>query len=53
MHSSFRRLGKRTAWLLSSVAVLGLVLSGSALAATHAVQPAAKTNKTMTTVDVS
>ncbi len=52
MHSSFWRLGKRSAWLLSSVAVLGLVLSGSAFAAAHAVQPAAKTHKSMTTVDV-
>ena len=51
MHSSFWRLGKRTAWLLSSVAVLGLVLSGSAFAATHAAKPASKPHK-VTTVSV-
>jgi ABC-type nitrate/sulfonate/bicarbonate transport system substrate-binding protein len=51
MHSSFWRLGKRTAWLLSSVAVLGLVLSGSAFAAAHAVKPASKAQK-LTSVSV-
>jgi len=51
MHSSFRRLGKRTAWLLSSVAVLGLVLSGSAFAASHAAKPTAKAQK-LTTVKI-
>src|SRR5689334_9818245 len=51
MHSRFWRLGKRTAWLLSSVAVLALVLSGSAFAAAHAVKPASKAQK-LTTVSV-
>ena len=51
MHSRFWRLGKRTAWLLSAVAVLALVLSGSAFAAAHAVNLLPRPQK-LTTVSV-